>query len=133
MQWNESYATGFPQIDQQHRTLFKAVAELDAAIQGNNGAAEYRRLLAFLDRYCKDHFNLEERCMASHRCPTAEVNKVQHQGLLQMLADYQRLYAAHGYDVHDAQLLVAALQHWLRNHIGRVDRELRHCVRRSDG
>jgi hemerythrin len=36
---------------------------------------------------------------------------------------------AHGYDPHDATILVHALQHWLRSHIANVDRNLRHCVK----
>lgn len=66
--------------------------------------------------------------MARYRCPSALKNKEQHRGLLQMLAEHRRFHAAHGYDPHDAQILVHALQHWLHSHLGGVDRELRHCV-----
>jgi hemerythrin len=131
MEWNESYATGVPQIDQQHQTLFKAVAAMADAVASPDGSAEYARLLTFLVQFCKDHFAIEERCMTQHKCLVAETNKRQHAGLTQMLAEHRRFFAAHGYDQHDAQLLVNALEHWLRNHIGRVDRELRHCVGRS--
>lgn len=130
MQWNESYATGVPQLDQQHQTLFEAVAAMADAVASDDGAAEYARLLTFLVRYTKDHFAFEERCMAQHQCPAAELNKLQHAGLSQMIEDHRRFHALHGYDPHDAQLLVNALHHWLRHHIGRVDRELRHCVKR---
>ncbi|MBM3907504.1 MAG: bacteriohemerythrin [Gemmatimonadetes bacterium] len=128
MEWNESYATGVPQLDQQHQTLFKAVAALADAVDSPDGAAEYARLLVFLVHYCKDHFSIEERCMAQHRCPTAATNKAQHAGLIEMLGEHQRYFAANGYDQRDAQLLVTTLQHWLRSHIGRVDLELRRCV-----
>lgn len=129
MEWNASYATGFPHLDQQHKTLFKAVGAMAAVVETEDAASEYLRLLGFLDRYCRDHFADEEGCMARHACPTAKTNKQQHQGLLQMLAEHRRLHAAHGYDPHDAQLLVSAMQHWLHSHLGGVDRELRHCVR----
>ncbi len=129
MEWNESYATGFPHLDQQHQTLFKAVASMATAVAGEDGAGEYRRLLSFLDRFCRDHFADEEGCMARHRCSSAHENKRQHAGLLEMIAQHRRFHAAHGYDPHDAQLLVDALQHWLHSHIGGVDRELRRCVR----
>jgi len=82
-----------------------------------------------IDRYCREHFTFEERCMERHRCPSALANKQQHEGLLQLLGEHRRLHARHGYDPHDAQILVHALQHWLRTHIGRVDRELRQCVK----
>ncbi len=129
MQWNESYATGISELDQQHKTLFKAVAAMAAAVATDDGASEYLRLFVFLDRYCRDHFAFEEGCMARHRCPSAEINKQQHTGLVQMLAEHRRLHAAHGYDSHDALVFVTALQHWLRSHIGGVDRKLRHCVK----
>lgn len=129
MQWNESYATGFPHLDQQHQTLFKAVAAMAAAVASEEGASEYVRLLGFLDRYARDHFADEEGCMARHRCPSALRNKAQHAGLLEMIAQHRRFQAAHGYDAHDAQLLVDAMRHWLHSHIGGVDRELRHCAK----
>lgn len=129
MLWNETFATGVPHLDQQHQTLFKAVAAMADAVDGPDGAAEYVRLFSFLDRYSRDHFADEEACMARHRCPSAKVNREQHEGLLQMLAAHRRLLAAHGYDSHDALILVTALRHWLVSHIGQVDRALRHCVK----
>jgi hemerythrin-like metal-binding protein len=129
MQWNESYATGFPHLDEQHKTLFNAVAALSAVIDADDAASEYLRLLGFLDRYCRDHFADEEGCMLRYRCPSAHKNRQQHQGLLQMLAEHRRFHAAHGYDPHDAQTLVTAMQHWLHSHLGTVDRELRLCVK----
>ncbi|MBI2407486.1 MAG: bacteriohemerythrin [Gemmatimonadetes bacterium] len=131
MQWDELYATGFAQIDQQHQTIFKSVGDLRRAIESDDGAAAYAQALAFLDRYSRDHFGLEERCMAKHRCPAAQVNKAQHEAMTQLLAEHRRLHTAHGYDNHDAHILVNALEHWLHNHICRVDRQLRHCV--ADG
>lgn len=129
MEWNESYAIGFPHLDQQHQTLFKAVAAMATAVATDDGASEYVRLLGFLDRYARDHFADEEGCMARLHCPAASKNRQQHEGLLQMIAQHRRFHAAHGYDPHDAQLLVDALQHWLHSHIGGVDRELRRCVK----
>ncbi|MHB8839410.1 MAG: bacteriohemerythrin, partial [Gemmatimonadaceae bacterium] len=69
MQWNESYATGIPQIDDQHKSLFKAVAALATAVERGDGASEYLRLVSFLDRYCREHFSFEEGCMERCRCP----------------------------------------------------------------
>ncbi|MHB1097120.1 MAG: bacteriohemerythrin [Gemmatimonadaceae bacterium] len=130
MKWNESYATGIPHLDQQHQTLFKAVAAMSAAVATDDGAAEYLRLLGFLDRYCRRHFADEEGCMARYRCPSAKVNRQQHEGLLQMIAEHRRFHAAHGYDPHDASLLVNAMHHWLHCHLGGIDRELWHCVKK---
>lgn len=130
MQWNDSYATGVPQVDAQHKTLFKAVGAMSDAIGADDGAAEYLRLLGFLDRYCRDHFAFEEQCMDRHRCSAAQANREQHAGLLQLIAEHRQFHAHHGYDAHDASILVHSLQAWLRNHIGRVDRELRFCVGR---
>ncbi|MBI5601246.1 MAG: hemerythrin domain-containing protein, partial [Gemmatimonadetes bacterium] len=129
MYWNESYATGIPHLDRQHQTLFKAVAAMASAVATEDGASEYLRLLGFLDGYCRDHFADEEECMARYHCPTALKNKEQHQGLLAMLVEHRRFHAAHGYDAHDAQLLVHSLQHWLHSHLGGVDRALRHCLK----
>jgi hemerythrin len=129
MEWSESYATGFPEIDLHHQTLFKAVAAMTTAVASADGADEYLRLLKFLDRYCRDHFTFEEGCMERHRCAAFEANKAQHEGLLQMLVRHRQWHRAHGYDPHDATILVHTLQHWLRSHIATVDRNLRHCLK----
>lgn len=131
MQWNESYATGIPHLDQQHQALFKAVAAMAAALATDDGASEFERLLEFLSRYCREHFADEEGCMERYRCPSANKNKQQHEGLLRMLAEHQRFLSAHGYDPHDAQMLVTSMEHWLHSHLRGVDRELRHCVKAS--
>lgn len=129
MQWTEAYATGIPELDAQHQKLFAAVRELRDAIHSGAGADEYSQTLTFLAQYCRDHFAAEERCMEQHRCPAAAVNKSQHAGLLAMLAQHRRMYGSHGYHPHDGELLVTALEHWLHHHLGRVDRQLRQCVR----
>lgn len=40
VQWNESCAAGIPHLDQQHQTLFKAVAAMAAAVTTDEGASE---------------------------------------------------------------------------------------------
>ncbi len=128
MEWDSSYATGIARIDEQHQALFRTVGEIRTAIASASAAGAYAQLLSFLDRYCRDHFSYEERCMLQHRCPTAQTNKAQHAALIEMLTEHRRWHATHGYDAHDAQIMVDALEHWLHNHICRVDLPLKHCV-----
>lgn len=129
MQWNESYTTGVPRLDQHHRRLFKVVTAMSKVVASDDGASEFLRLLGFLDHYCRNHFGDEEGCMLRYRCPAAHRNKQQHEGLLQLLAKHRRYYTANGYDPDDALVLTNSMKHWLHSHICGVDRQLCHCVK----
>jgi hemerythrin len=66
--------------------------------------------------------------MAQYRCPMAQRNRMAHAQFLAFLAGFQRRYVARGFDPADAHTLVALLDQWLANHIGRLDVELRSYV-----
>jgi hemerythrin len=128
MQWSDEYTTGVERLDQQHQTLFKMVADYDAALDEARGAQVYSVLLQALDLYARTHFRFEERCMDEYHCPIAAVNREAHVRFIALLAGFQQRYAAQGFDPTDAHTLVATIDQWLADHIGRIDVQLKPWV-----
>lgn len=81
--WTEKFATGNPEIDEQHRQLIRHVNRLEALlIQTNPSAGEIAfisEFLDFLENYIQYHFAFEENCMACNRCPAHEKNREAHE------------------------------------------------------
>ena len=128
MKWSERYATGFEQIDQDHRMIFQMSEDFRAALDDGLGDEVYSVLLDNMMLYCRGHFGLEEQCMAQHRCPVARINKTAHQDFIQTLSGFQQRHATHGYDRAEARRLVDIIDQWLDQHICRIDIHLKRCV-----
>ena len=128
MEWSEDYATGVQRVDDQHKRLFKTADDYRAALEEGSGEGSYGLLLEFLDRYCRNHFGFEEKCMAEYRCPVAADNEAAHAKFLEIVRDFVQRYAEFGYQHADADELISIIEQWLVDHICRIDTHLRSCV-----
>jgi len=63
MEWNEDYATGIEDIDNDHKILFTFVNDLHDRIEGNAGEAAISETLDGLVNYVNVHFVREENFM----------------------------------------------------------------------
>lgn len=124
MEWSSRFATGIEHIDDQHRMLFRMVADFRLSLDDQRGERTYGLLLGLLGDYARAHFDFEERCMERYRCPVAGQNRLAHEGFLRMLGDFRTRYESGGYRADDAHELVDALNRWLENHICRIDVQL---------
>lgn len=68
--WNDNHSVGHPEIDAEHRALFRIAEELYDDIE--DGTALYRLggLMARLDSYSRFHFESEEAFMRRTTSPT---------------------------------------------------------------
>jgi hemerythrin len=128
MKWKDDYATGVQRIDEDHKMIFKMAEDFRAALDVGRGDAVYSVLLESLSLYCRGHFGFEERCMEKFRCPVAEKNKEAHGRFLENFSEFQKRYAASGYDYTDARRLVDTVDQWLDDHICHIDIHLKRCV-----
>ena len=128
MRWTEEYSTGVPQVDEQHKVLFKAVNEYRKTFEAGEMEEQFEATLKFLAQYSRGHFKTEEHCMEEYRCPAAQKNKEAHVALTSALGGFIERYEANGYVAAEAQTLLETLEAWLDNHIRAVDCELRRCV-----
>lgn len=73
--WNESLKIGIPLLDCQHEQLLDQMDQLLTAMDNHKGDQELRSIMGFLKMYTNNHFNYEESCMDSYKCPIACDNK----------------------------------------------------------
>jgi hemerythrin-like metal-binding protein len=128
MKWSDAYATGIDRIDDQHKMIFKMTEDFRSALDEGHGERAYGDMLRSLDLYVRTHFGYEEACMTEYRCPAAAANKASHDRFAQVLAGFLERYAASGFDRTEARNLVDTMDHWLAEHICRIDVRLKERV-----
>jgi hemerythrin-like metal-binding protein len=124
--WSESFATGIPRVDSDHRTLISIINELETAQAEGRGSRVIEEVLTRLARYADDHFLYEEGCMQRHQCPMAGANKQAHLQFTQMIVDARaELTASNG--ALTSRRVHLQLSNWFVNHVLTVDSSLRGC------
>ncbi len=130
--WDDAkYATGFEEIDAQHKELFSRINELLVACTTSGGfsdqAAEEQalKMVDFLATYVIEHFECEEECMERHHCPLAAVNKVAHTKFLQDFTKVKKQIDREGLTRGIIVKLEGLLVAWITKHIQKVDIALR--------
>lgn len=131
MKWSAAYATGFENIDSQHRMLFAMSDNFREALLHGEGERTYGDMLEALTAYARAHFGIEEMCMHDCQCPAADTNLRAHAGFIEMLNTFQQQYRVNGFSRADAFGLVDFVDGWLVNHIGKIDIRLRPCAQRA--
>lgn len=126
LQWSDArFATGFEDIDAQHRRMFDMANELLAAATGGRPDAEVESMLDALGTFAGEHFICEEGLMERHRCSACIANKVAHEWFL---ADYRELRAQFdrdGVTPDLAQAIEKNVCQWLEAHLLAIDLTLR--------
>ncbi len=131
MGWKEEFATGIDEIDQQHRLLFDHAEVFRDVLENGGGTFSYKSFLDFLSAFIEIHFGYEEECMHAHRCPCATENKKEHAIFSRHVANEVARYEQEGFDTAKAFALLTRVETWLEDHIGRIDTQLRACVRQQ--
>jgi hemerythrin len=122
--WDKSLETGDPEIDDQHRELFRRIDALMAATQDRRARSEVGRLLTFLGDYVVGHFAAEERLMEEYGYPEVEAHRDEHRNFV---SDYARLYQDYRAEGPGPVFVIKfgnRVTGWLCEHICRTDRRL---------
>lgn len=90
--WKPEHSTGVPFLDDQHRSIFQAAAELSANLADGEARGEALKVVSFLRRYTIRHFAAEESLL-------------QHVGYPE-LARHRALHAEIAYEILDAEVAV---------------------------
>lgn len=120
--WNDAYAVGHPQIDQEHRTLFNIAEELHQAILSGKGSTVLSELLDRLVSYTQTHLRAEEGLMQAHRYPQQALHVDEHRKLSGTVLTLQEK-AASG-QMHITLDVMEFLRDWLEHHIEEMDRQV---------
>jgi hemerythrin len=131
--WDRSLETGEPEIDEQHRELFRRIDQLLAATRDRRARTEVGRLLTFLGDYVVTHFAAEEKLMATAAYPGLEAHRGEHQRFVE---EYARLFEDYRADGPGPVFVIKfgnRVTAWLCEHICRTDRRfVDHLNQKSD-
>ena len=120
--WDNSFQTGHPLVDPQHRELFRMVNELHEAIVEGRGREVLNPTLDKLVKYTVDHFGAEESLMREVSYPGYHLHRGKHIDLTKKVADLVGTYQR-------GELVVSItlsrfLADWLQHHIKEDDMAL---------
>jgi len=127
--WKEEFNTGEPEVDKQHKILFKYLEDLEAHMDAGDINDQYvKTLLNNIGIFTRSHFCYEEICMRRVKCPVAAENKEYHAKLLDAYTRYCERFEIEGASDSLIQKLHDFLESWLVNHILKIDTHLRACL-----
>lgn len=126
-EWAEDMVIDHGPIDADHRQLIALVNRLHSATSQGEGRLVVGQILDELLAYTLEHFEREERLMASLKFPRFDEHREAHRRLL---GSVQALLQAQA----DSRITTAArvsllLRDWLSLHIRREDRALRELLK----
>ena len=125
-EWNESQmATGFPEIDGQHKEWISRFNKFTAAVTSQKGEEAWTDALMFFIHYTETHFRFEESIMKIYRCSTEAMNKAEHEKFQARIQEITYMTWPLGATMDDVINLQKELADWLRHHICTIDVQLR--------
>ena len=117
--WSKMHAVFIPEIDAEHKNIFRLAAELYQAVAGGAPAGQTHALLRELIASSEAHFAHEERLMRSTHYPASAWHKGQHNTVRKRVKEFApRIEAGEG---EAAFLLLEFLSGWLRDHVRLAD------------
>jgi hemerythrin len=128
--WTKAHAVFIPEIDAQHRNLFRVAEELHCAIRGQAEIARTLEMLRALIAAAEDHFEYEERLMRSSGYTAYDWHKQQHDTVRKRAKQF--LPRIESGEEHATLLLLEFLSGWLKEHTGLTDRMLGAHLRNHD-
>jgi hemerythrin len=135
--WTKQFATGVPEIDEQHRQLIHNVNQLEGLLVRTNPSVEDVRFIGdfvdFLGSYIDSHFKFEEDCMVKYRCPVHQKNQTAHEHFRQLYQRFKELARKEGFRIEVLTELNQGINAWIQDHILRVDTQLNGCFRDRQG
>lgn len=125
--WTKANAIFLPEIDAEHRNIFRMAEELHQVVRAGAEAARIQELARPLATAIEEHFAHEERLMRSVSCPDAAWHKSQHDGVRRKIGPaMEELDAGNVGDVAD---FIEYLGRWMKDHMALTDRMMGAHVR----
>ncbi len=125
--WSKEHSVFLPEIDAEHRGLFRLGAELHKAILAGEKAAQIKPVLVNLLEAAEEHFRHEERLMKVVHYAAFDWHKRQHDGVRKRLK--QALKGVEAGDTEPCAELIKFLNHWLTDHMAVTDRMMGAFIR----
>ena len=116
--------TGMPNIDEQHKELFKRINDVVKCGAASVEKAETEKTLVFLGDYIVEHFTDEEKLQRDSGYPQYEWHRGQHEGYVSEFRKLQREYVKNGPSLDFTMHLNKSVIEWIVKHIRSADKEL---------
>lgn len=116
IQWGGQFATGHTLVDHQHEALFDAINAFDEALEEGLAPQRMDEMLAFLERYAREHFVTEEFLMVRAEFPDRPLHRTEHERLL-LRVKFIRELRDQDPSLVPPEGLGKFLGDWLTNHI----------------
>lgn len=87
LEWDKKFESGDEVVDTQHKILFQVLGRIQTAILQNKECEEVPSLLNFFQRYVIEHFECEERLMASCNYPGLATHHATHESIKKIVAN----------------------------------------------
>jgi len=118
--WSNAHSVFLPEMDAEHRELYRLGGELHKAILNGREPSRVRPLLANLVQSAEAHFVHEERIMRAAHYPAFGWHKKQHDAVRWQI---RRLSRRINKGDNAARMeLVEFLSTWLKTHVSVADR-----------
>lgn len=122
--WDKSLETGNVAIDEQHKSLIKAINDLlDACSQGK-GRVEVQKTLNFLNDYVVKHFNDEEKLQIKSKYPDYIAHKKLHEDFKKDVANIVSEFEKGGATIPLVAKVNSKIGDWLIRHIKTIDKKV---------
>jgi hemerythrin len=125
--WTKAHAVYLPQVDAEHRNLFRMAEELHQAVRTGSEAARVSELVRPLLVAIEEHFAHEERLMRSVACPDYDWHKLQHDSMRRKMN--QLLDELEEGDAEAPGRFLESLSRWFKDHCSLTDRMMGSHVR----
>jgi len=123
LEWDDSYATGFAALDEEHKMLFGFINDLRETLLGRKGKEVIEKVLEGLLDYTNGHFFNEEILLYKLHYPEYYAHKAAHEKFLSEVRGYYVTFKAGDADskLISAEI-TAVVTEWLQEHIMKVDK-----------
>ncbi len=119
---NDEYATGYAEIDAQHRQVFTMLRELQLELYDNPRPQMVQKKLQEMQDYAEKHFKDEEKILLQYKdcIPCYEKHLAEHQGFIDSTNAFKKRLEVEGFDI--AHEVLIFLTQWFKEHILRMDK-----------
>jgi hemerythrin len=125
--WTKAHAIFLPEIDAEHRNIFRMAEELHQAVRTGAEAARVQELARPMAVAIEEHFAHEERLMKAVSCPDAAWHTGNHDVARRKVAAFlEELEAG---DLTGAGEFIEYLGRWFKDHMSLPDRMMGAHVR----
>lgn len=122
IEWSDSLLIGVEAIDSQHRSLFEKLKDIERATAAGDGHRIAEDIIAFMDTYVAEHFEMEEALMERVGYPDLEEHRRQHQLFIDKSIEFE--LDKHIGDVSLPKSMLTFFSEWLVEHVSVVDKRI---------